>query len=214
MQKLKFDLHVHTEYSDGIGSIREILLEAYRKGLNGIAITDHNTTIALKEVEKYSSKLGLMVIPGLELKTDAGHILALGVNVNLKDKTRLIYEDAIDWIRSLGGITIIAHPAIEVNKMNKWIIKKPDAIEAFNSNYPFNTFLIRGWKIINRIRVPITAGSDAHNPKCIGNAYTIIEVNELSIEEILKAIKLGRTKVFGKLSPIENRMRIVLGYLK
>ncbi|MEM3886692.1 MAG: PHP domain-containing protein [Candidatus Methanomethylicia archaeon] len=140
MQKLKFDLHVHTEYSDGIGSIREILLEAYRKGLNGIAITDHNTTITLREVEKYSSKLGLMVIPGLELKTDAGDILALGVNVNLKGKPRLIYEDAIDWIRSLGGITIIAHPAIEVNKMNRWIIKKPDAIEAFNSNYPFNIF--------------------------------------------------------------------------
>lgn len=214
MRKVKFDLHIHTEYSDGIGSVKEVLLEAYRKGLNGIAITDHNTTIALREAEIYASKLGLTVIPGLELKTDAGHILALGINVNLKDKTRLIYEDAIDWVRSLGGITIIAHPAIEVNKMDKWIAKKPDAIEAFNSNYPFKFILRRGWEIINRIKVPITAGSDAHNPKCIGNAYTIIEVYELSIEEILKSIKLGRTKIFGKLSPIEDRMEVILRYLK
>jgi len=212
--KAKFDLHIHTEYSDGIGSVREVLLEAYRKGLDGIAITDHNTAKAFREAEKYAVKLGLNIIPGLELKTDAGHILAIGVDVDLKGEVKLNYEEAVEWIRSLGGISIIAHPAVELNKMHRWIERKPDAMEAFNSNYPFKFLLNRGWRIIEEIRVPVTAGSDAHNPEDVGNAYTILEVNGKSVEEVLKAIKNGRTCIRGILSPLNSRLRVMLKYFK
>ena len=43
MPKLKIDLHVHTEYSDSKGRLEDVVRTALRKGLDGIAITDHNT---------------------------------------------------------------------------------------------------------------------------------------------------------------------------
>lgn len=218
MLKIKIDLHVHTKYSDGSGDIKEILIEAYRKNLNGIAITDHNTTVSLKKgkLEKYAKKLGLMIIPGIELKTDAGHILAIGVDVNLdlQKYVRVKYDEVLDWIRGFGGIVVIAHPALEINKSHKWIINKPDALEVFNASYPFKFMVNMVLKINSKIRLPLTAGSDAHNPKCVGNAYTILEVEDMCIEEVLNAIKKGRTKPYGKISPLNNRIKLGLKHLK
>jgi predicted metal-dependent phosphoesterase TrpH len=182
---LKIDLHVHTNHSDGIGSVREALIAAYKRGLNGIAITDHETTNGFLEAKDYAKKLKLIVIPGFELKTDAGHILALGVKWNPWGERRAKYEEAIDWLRDECGISIIAHPATKIHGIDRWIKKKPDAIEAINSNYPSKFMLRRGLKMALKLNVPMTAGSDAHQPECIGNAYTIIDaMNHLNLSPL------------------------------
>jgi len=205
---LKIDLHVHTNHSDGIGSVREALIVAYKRGLNGIAITDHETTNGFFEAKDYAKKLKLIVIPGFELKTDAGHILALGVKWNPWGERRAKYEEAIDWLRDECGISIIAHPATKIHGIDRWIKRKPDAIEAINSNYPSKFMLRRGLKMALKLNVPMTAGSDAHQPECIGNAYTIIDAEGNDIEEILEALRGGRVKITGRLSNIKSRISI------
>ena len=84
-----FDLHLHTHYSaDACGSPEEMVAAAKRRGLSGIAITDHNTCDALD----YLTSVGLirhdglavdgfLIIPGVEVSTADGHLLCLGVTL-------------------------------------------------------------------------------------------------------------------------------------
>jgi len=75
----KADLHLHTSFSDGALSPRELIDRASQAGLNTIAITDHDHTGALDEAYELGKPAGIDVIPGVELSTSVGeqdvHIL-------------------------------------------------------------------------------------------------------------------------------------------
>jgi len=75
-----FDLHIHSKYStlDCFVEVDDIIKRAKARGLNGIAICDHDKIRGSLEALKYSSK-EFLVIPGSEVSSDDGHILALGV---------------------------------------------------------------------------------------------------------------------------------------
>ncbi|MEM2402370.1 MAG: PHP domain-containing protein, partial [Archaeoglobaceae archaeon] len=78
---LKAELHVHSRYSDGLDSVEKLVREAIKKGIEIISITDHDTlngslsAIELVEAEK----LEIIVIPGIEVSTRSGHLLAYGI---------------------------------------------------------------------------------------------------------------------------------------
>jgi len=75
----KADLHLHSTFSDGALSPRELLDRARQAGLTAISITDHDHTGALDEATTIAAPLGIEVIPGVELSTMVGesdvHIL-------------------------------------------------------------------------------------------------------------------------------------------
>jgi len=82
-------------------------LYAKRNGLDGVAITDHNTVKGALKLVKRKPR-GLIVIPGIEVSTQQGHLLGLNVktlippNLSIKKTIELIHED--------GGIAVIPHP--------------------------------------------------------------------------------------------------------
>jgi predicted metal-dependent phosphoesterase TrpH len=79
---IKLDLHVHSKYSDdAVGSPREIIKSLKKKGLQGMAFTDHNTVRGGIEALKIAPK-EFIVIPGIEISTADGHMLALNVKKN------------------------------------------------------------------------------------------------------------------------------------
>lgn len=67
-----WDLHTHTTASDGTVSPGDLVRLAWENGLAGIAITDHDTTAALEEATAEGRRLGVEVIPGIEINTDEG----------------------------------------------------------------------------------------------------------------------------------------------
>jgi predicted metal-dependent phosphoesterase TrpH len=77
-----FDLHIHSIYSDGAITPRELIAEAKRKGLSGIALTDHDTVDGLDEAVRAAQQENFCLIPGIELTTDYGKVEAhiLGYN--------------------------------------------------------------------------------------------------------------------------------------
>lgn len=81
-----FDMHVHTTASDGSLNIKEIISLAMKIGLEGIAITDHDTIGALEEGVTLGKELNYPIIPGIELSTEANnkefHILGYFVDFN------------------------------------------------------------------------------------------------------------------------------------
>ncbi|MDR0309354.1 MAG: PHP domain-containing protein, partial [Candidatus Methanoplasma sp.] len=78
---MKADLHIHSNFSnDGKSTVEEIIAEAERKGLGCIAITDHNSFEAYG-LAKDNGKV--IVIPGTEVSSKDGHILAYGIDRNI-----------------------------------------------------------------------------------------------------------------------------------
>lgn len=210
---LKIDPHIHSIYSDGRGEIIEIIKTAKRKGLNGIAITDHNTIKGYIKAKQLNRDKNFLIIPGIEVETNAGHIVILGIEEELKTAGKMKYEEAIEWAKENNGTTIIAHPAIGKFKLNEWIRNKPNAIEVINSLYPSLLFIRRGLKLAEKLNIPKTAGSDAHHPENIANAYITVNVDSLSVDEVLEAIKRGEIEIYGKLSPIKTRLKAGIGYM-
>ena len=209
--RLKIDLHVHSTYSDGLGNIQEVLKTARLKGLDGLAITDHDTLEGYYEATSISS--GMLVLPGFEVETDAGHVLVLGLERLPPFDGKIVYEDLMRWARGLGGLTVLAHPSAGRRRLRRWRQEKPDAVEVLNASYPNRYFTRSGLQIAKNLNLPAVGGSDAHHPRTVGDAYTVVEANDQNIDETIIAIKQGSTTFEGELSPIHHRLRIGMGYL-
>lgn len=210
--RLKIDLHIHTVYSDGYGTIKEILEKAKLKGLDGLAFTDHDNLEGYFRAKEIDS--GLLVIPGFEANTDAGHVLVLGLEQLPPRVGKVCYEDLIWWARSLGGLTVLAHLAAGRLRFDRWMRCKPDAIEVLNSSYPSSRFFIsRGLWIARKLGLPAVGGSDAHYTQTVGDAYTLVEAIDPNSVDIIEAVRAGLAGFGGTLSPLPIRLRTGLRYL-
>jgi len=203
--KLKIDLHVHTVNSkDGYIPLKHLPKIISLKKLDGIAVTDHNhlTKIKFKEA---------LIIPGVEVTTKEGHLIALGVEKLIKKGLNAI--DAIEKIHEENGLAIAPHPYdFMASSLNPFKLKeKLDAIETVNSSiltFKFSKLLAE--KAALKLNLPKVAGSDAHIPEAVGDAYTVIEASSNSIEDILNAIKNGRTKPYGKPTSLTNKIKKII----
>jgi predicted metal-dependent phosphoesterase TrpH len=208
---LKLDLHTHSSYSDGLGDPQDLLECARKKGLDGLAITDHNTLEGYFKAKEYAGNL--LLVPGYEVETEAGHILVLGLEMLPPNVENIRYNELIQWVRSHEGLTVLAHPAISRLHMDKWMRSPPDAVEVLNASYPLDYFVKRGLKISERVGVAAVGGSDAHSTLAVGNAYTVVEAPNANVVDIVRAIKNGHVQFEGGLSPISSRIRVGIRYL-
>jgi len=209
--RLKIDLHVHTVYSDGHGTVGEVLETAKDKGLDGLAITDHETLEGYFEAR--ASDCDLLVLPGFEVETDAGHVLVLGLEGLPPVVGKMGYEELIWWARGLGGLTVLAHPAAGRFRLKRWMGFKPDVVEVFNASYPSGYFVRRRMRLAERLGLPAVGGSDAHHPQMVGDAFTVVEVGSLNSGVVVEAIRGGSAGFEGTLSSLRNRIRIGAGFL-
>lgn len=200
---MKFDLHVHSDHSKDSNSSHEEILEVARKrGLDGLAICDHDTVEGGLACEKRAMELGfeITVIPGVEVTSSKGHILVLGVRENIEPL--LTPEETIHRARKLGGTVIIPHPFKQsshgIGSLEGLDI---DAVEVFNSRCLFNNANRKAAIEAERLGIPGVAGSDSHIPEMVGQAYTEIEASENTLEAVLRAIREGKVAPAGKNTP-------------
>lgn len=85
---MKIDMHVHTIFSDGCFSPKELFIRAKAEKLSGLAITDHDTLDGLADAKKAAEACGLVFFPGVELSTcsDGASVHILGYGVSAQDK--------------------------------------------------------------------------------------------------------------------------------
>jgi predicted metal-dependent phosphoesterase TrpH len=179
------DIHMHTTYSDGTGSVDEALrfIETYTP-LDVIAITDHDTiegalrARALAERKSYPFE----VIVGEEISTREGHMLALFLEKRVPPD--LSIERSIELVHEQGGLAIIAHPfnrvfrhSVQRKVMNRLLRQPevhPDGIETLNGSFAG----IGSSRIAMGLARTVyhwaeTGSSDAHTTTAIGCARTI-----------------------------------------
>ncbi len=192
---LKIDLHVHTWYSDSRASVREVIEAAKNRELDGIAITDHETIAGAVEAMKIKGKL--IIIPGEEVKTKHGEILALGINRVIPKGLPIM--EAIRRIHAQKGLVVLPHPTVPLlsRLREKDMRGLPiDGLEVFSSITPLSGYFFRkNVELAHRLGLPMTAGSDSHFMETVGDAYTIINSESRNLNVILCSIRLGQTLV-------------------
>ncbi|VVB54071.1 Error-prone DNA polymerase [uncultured archaeon] len=197
---MKYDMHIHSKYSsDGIMDVKEIVKIAIKRGLDGIAITDHNTIKGGIEAKKYEID-SLKVIIGSEIMTEKGEVIGLFLSEEIRSG---MFQDVINDIRDQNGIIIIPHPFDEMRHSSfqpaEEDIKFIDCIEGFNSRCLFQKYNKNAKEFAKRHNMAITAGSDAHFINEIANAGVITE-----IEDIREAFLKKEIEIFGKRSSFIN----------
>ncbi len=212
---LKLDLHIHSQYSeDATGSPKDIIKILQKKGLQGIAITDHNTVEGGLKALKVKPK-EFIVIPGVEISTKDGHMLALNVTENIK--RHLSVDETVEKIIDAGGLPVVPHLFRNMSGIKKEKLRniqtKISAIEVFNSCSLPQTNL-KTAKIAKEYGLGGTGGSDAHDPIYAGYAYTTVDTTDMNIDSILSEINKKKTWGKGITMPLEYRQDRMMKSIK
>lgn len=199
---IRVDPHVHTSASyDASGSIRETLSQAHNSDLDAVAITDHDTTVASREALELAGGYDITVVPGVEITTDGGHLLALGV----LDHPPIghPFPETVDWVRDRGGLAIVPHPfQVTRHGVRKRDLSECDGIEVFNAWAMTGIQNRRARAYASAYDHPPIGASDAHEPAMIGRGYTEIVSQEIrgepTADEVLDAFRSGPTRAVGQ----------------
>lgn len=196
---MRYDLHVHTKYSqsDGVLAPKEVIKIAKKIGLDGVAITDHNTIKGGLEAKRFETK-DFKIIVGSEVMSERGEIIGLFLSEEIMSRKA---RDIFNEIKQQNGLVLIPHPFDRMRssalRPKKSDIKYIDAVEVFNSRCVFNKYNKEALEFANRKGLGVCAGSDAHYRGEIGRAGIITES-----DDVRSALLQKDNDVFGKRSSL------------
>ena len=198
------DLHIHSIYSsDGTSTIPAILKHVSTKtDISVIAITDHDTMEGTKESMDLAPQYGLKAIPGCEISTADGHLLALFIERPIPSGRSLV--DSVLMVADQGGVCIAAHPtargtpslrfetifeALWVPCVRSTLV----GIEAFNGGLVYTRSNPMVTAMARMLPLAKVGNSDAHVLAMIGHGSTEFEGS--SIKNLRRALETGTTTV-------------------
>jgi predicted metal-dependent phosphoesterase TrpH len=212
------DVHMHSTFSDGIGTIEQILWHAqHHTNLAVIALTDHDVVEgALRARDLWArGHYRFDFIVGEEISTQQGHLLALFIEKRIRPG--LSMERSIDLVHEQGGLAIVAHPLNRVFRhscqrevldriawsQDTWL----DGIETWNASF-CGIYANRVAMSANR-RVygwPELGNSDAHTLSAIGSGCTWFEGT--SALDLRASIESGQTAPGGRLWKVNDYLHL------
>ena len=205
------DTHVHTAASyDSTAAIDAVLASAADAGLDALAITDHDTMAGAREAMERAREYGLVVVPGVEVSTADGHLLALGV-ADRPVAGRSLAE-TVATVRDRGGAAVVPHPSQRSRHgVPRGAVGDCDGIEAYNAMAMTGVQNRRARAFAEREGYPTLGGSDAHTPEMVGRAVTHVELatetEPLTADAIVSAIRAGRTDYAGRRAPVRRYLK-------
>jgi hypothetical protein len=185
--KYRFDLHMHSFYSDGTEAPKDIVEHiAKNKLLEGFSLTDHDNFRGLAEARAAARKHGLICLPGVEITTELGDIIAVGIEEIPKWKS---VEDLVDKIKAQGAVAIGAHPHYSRFKGMPRLLKKFDAVEIYNATTAFE-YNAEAMELAKAEKLLGVAVSDSHVMEMAARAWT-----SAKHPDIITAIKKGEIRI-------------------
>ena len=211
------DFHTHSVHSDGDLTLHELSALAANRGLELLAITDHNTTSHHRFLSEVSKFADINLIAGQEVSTDSGHANSFG------HSQWVDYREATDcWLNQTqkqGGLLSINHP---LSSPCHWRRDTPEGIhmtELWHSSWDRVSDDPLLWWRENGSKIPI-GGSDFHrftSDGLPGEPTTWVEIdtedNEVSQDRVLRALTAGRVAISANPSapvifPLEDEMAV------
>lgn len=198
MAKLTLDLHVHSSQSpDAIHSVAAMERRAEKRGVDGVAITDHDV-FRPDRFKRLREDTDLLILPAVEMTSQVGHILGLFVSKPIENQTRDPMA-ILDEIQDQGGLAVLAHPYRGSLQYGTDFLDRLDGIELLNGrsgdpdreetpNHRTASYLdgTRDWLQ--------TGGSDAHFPWELGNVVTEVEA-EPTLDAVREAFQQRQNDV-------------------
>jgi PHP domain len=191
------DLHTHTVHSDGGMTVPELARFAAGRGLDYLAVTDHNTVSHHPELPAASAAHGITLIPGQEVTTETGHANALG-SIGWVD-FRVPPDAWLEAVERDGGLLAVNHP---IGGNVSWAApmkRRPPLLEVWHWSWLDTrwTTPLGWWLAWDPDAIPV-GGSDWHKPgsdSLPGAPTTWVAAEALDPEAILAAIGAGRTAI-------------------
>lgn len=190
---LKVDLHLHTTFSGDSSISPRLLVDQLHAhpSIKAVAITDHNTLEGYLRVQKLASIYeDLTILPGIEVRTEEGDLIILGVEE--KPKIPTTSSSVVDFAKACGAVVIIPHPYRSMGIGDLATKIEADAVEVLNPTATKRENAM-AYNLARLMNLPGVAGTDAHNLTEMWTVYTEIKAQPSS-EDILKAIRKGLVK--------------------
>jgi predicted metal-dependent phosphoesterase TrpH len=203
----RYEIHLHTNHSKCSGNKPEkILKTAKKRGLNGIAVTDHDSISGALEVKKLNKDKRFEVIIGEEVSTEIGHVLVYYVKKEIKrGKVRDVLKEA----RRQKAVCCLAHPynpfvariakligyknsRKTLTKENEKLVRLFDGIEVFNARNLFAKQNRMAEALAKKYKKTAIVGSDAHFSSEIGTSYVEFD-DKYSLRQAILKNKIKKT---------------------
>ena len=201
------DLHTHTQPTswDSFLTPDELVERARAAGLDGIVLSEHDFCWEPEEVAALARRHNFLVLPGIELNTEDGHMLVYGVNHYVYGMHRS--HELAQIVEQEGGAIVASHP---YRRQMPWHVRdERDYEEALhrasrNPAYSYCAALERingrgtvkenafSARLCDFMGLPGTAGSDAHSRNDIGRCATYFERRIEDIQGLIEELKAGR----------------------
>lgn len=206
---LLIDLHTHTYplSHDSLLSPDDLIDAAKEAGLDGVCLTEHDFFWEPETAADLARRHDFLVIPGIEVNTEDGHIVVFGLDRFVYGMHRI--HELAQMAEAAGAVMIAAHPhrrqlPFELRNEGDWThalaraVANPAyrhvaAIEAHNGrgSERENAFSV---EVATRLNLPTTAASDAHERKDIGRCATEFERDITGLADLITEIRAGRFK--------------------
>jgi len=192
------DLHSHTVHSDGALTVPELAVLAVSRGLDFLAVTDHNTVSHHRELASASAAYGITLVPGQEVTTARGHAGVLG------DTGWIDFRTSADgWLSAAergGGLMSVNHPfGGDVSWLHA-MERRPPLLEVWHWSWldPTWTTPLSWWQAWDPSAIPV-GGSDWHRPGSdspLGRPTTWVECDDDSgVSGLLEGLRAGRVAI-------------------
>jgi len=201
------DLHTHTFHSDATGSLADLVSAARARGLEYVAVTDHNTISHIPHLAQYDAP-GFLLIPGEEVTTYYGHANVWGLESWQEFRCRSA-EDMLrvrEAVREAGGLFSINHPKRGGPPWEYDLFDQADCLEVWQSPWFLgNHESLALWdRLLHQgLRLVAVGGSDRHQPPFdghfgvheVGHPTTWVYATRLSADAILAGIQAGHVMI-------------------
>lgn len=197
------DLHTHTLVGsdDSYIDIDELVERAKKSGLDGVCITDHEWFWQQSTIERFRRELDFLILPGVEMNTEDGHLLVFGLDryVFGMHRTDFLKKE----LNKAGGVMILAHPyrrnmyygeeiEYSVRRYSKRrIFDLVDIIETHNGRATEKQSRF-SYELSRRLNLKGTGGSDAHQLTDIPSCATFFERDISNVRELITELKAAR----------------------
>ena len=205
---LLIDLHTHSypKSDDSFMGVDDLICAAREQGLAGVCLTDHDAFWTLDEALALARRHQFLVLPGVELNTDAGHVVVFGLDGYVFGLHKPGFLRQL--VDRRGGVIIAAHPyrrrfleeAARSPEARAEMLERSaadpffrhcDALEGVNGrgSHLENRF---SQDLQGRLEMPGVGGSDAHRVEQLGTAATRFEKKVSSLHDLIAELRHGR----------------------
>ena len=191
------DLHAHPFHSDGVMSVAELAAHAVERGLDFVAVTDHNTVSHHGLLGPAAARYGVTLLPGQEVTTELGHAGVLGDTGWIDFR-----EPASSWLsaaESRGGLMSVNHPFAGPSSWVHPMPRRPPLLEVWHWSWldPSWTTPLSWWQAWDPSAIPV-GGSDWHRPGSdapLGTPTTWVSCADSSVPGVLDGLRAGRVAI-------------------